>query len=108
DTMRRADHIIDLGPGAGVHGGQVVASGTLAELEKHPESITGQSLRAEKRFPARGERRRVAALVRARQNKPDKVSRVLRDAATNQWLTLRNAGINNLKKVTVSFPLGRL
>src|SRR6185369_14460240 len=56
-TMRRADHVIDLGPGAGVHGGQVVAAGTLAELAKHPESVTGQCLREEKKFPSRGERR---------------------------------------------------
>ena len=102
DTMRRADHVIDLGPGAGVHGGQVVASGTLAELLQHPESITGQSLRADKKFPARGKRRAVAALVRAGHNKQTKVS-----AATNEWLTLRNAAVNNLKKVTVNFPLGR-
>ncbi|MEK7782258.1 MAG: excinuclease ABC subunit A, partial [Verrucomicrobiota bacterium] len=108
DTMRRADHVIDLGPGAGMHGGQVVASGTLAELLKHPESITGQSLRAEKKFPARGNRRAVAALVRVRQNTRGKVSRVLTNAATNQWLTLRDAAVNNLKKVTVNFPLGRL
>ena len=108
DTMRRADHIIDLGPGAGVHGGQVVASGTLAELLKHPESITGQSLREVKKFPARGERRAVPALVRARQTKQTKVSGVLKSAATNHWLTLRNAAVNNLKKVTVNFPLGRL
>ena len=45
ETMRRADYIIDLGPGAGVHGGEVVAAGTLAELQRHPESITGQCLR---------------------------------------------------------------
>ena len=107
DTMRRADYIIDLGPGAGVHGGHVVASGTLAELAKHPESVTGQSLRAEKTFPARGERRFVAALVRARQTKRTKVSRVLTNAATTGWLTLRNAASNNLKKITADFPLGR-
>jgi len=93
DTMRRADHVIDLGPGAGVHGGQVVASGTLAELAKHPESVTGQCLRAEQKFPARGERRLVA----------DKAGK---------WqtprLTLRHAAVNNLKKLTVDFPLARL
>src|SRR5205823_607739 len=44
-TMRRADYIIDLGPGAGVHGGEVVAAGTLRELLRHPESITGKCLR---------------------------------------------------------------
>lgn len=92
DTMRRADHVIDLGPGAGVHGGQVVASGTLAELAKHPESVTGQCLRVERKFPTRGQRRPVA----------DK---------NGKWqtpkLTLRNAAVNNLKKLTVNFSLGR-
>ena len=53
-TMRRADYIIDLGPGPGVHGGEVVATGTLAELLRHPESITGQCLRAHRKFPTRG------------------------------------------------------
>lgn len=103
DTMRRADHVIDLGPGAGVHGGQVVASGTLAELAKHPESVTGQCLRAERRFPARGERRPVAANVSSRRTKALH-GRVLTNTAT---LTLRNAAVNNLKKLTASFPLGR-
>ncbi len=108
DTMRRADHVIDLGPGAGVHGGQVVASGTLAELAKHPESITGQSLRAAKQFPARGERRPVADDVRRRTSvKRPPPNRLLTSAATH-WLTLRNAAVNNLKHLTVNFPLGRL
>ena len=51
-TMRRADYIIDLGPGPGVHGGEVVAAGTLAELLRHPESITGKCLRARKKYPS--------------------------------------------------------
>jgi len=108
DTMRRADHVIDLGPGAGVHGGQVVASGTLTELAKHPESVTGQCLRMEKKFPARGERRPVAADVRRRttaKNRPP--IRLLPSAPTNDWLTLRNAATNNLKQLTANFPLGR-
>ncbi len=53
-TMRRADYIIDLGPGPGVHGGEVVATGTLAELLRHPESVTGKCLRAHRKFPTRG------------------------------------------------------
>ena len=53
-TMRRADYIIDLGPGPGVHGGEVVAAGTLAELLRHPESVTGKCLRAHRKFPTRG------------------------------------------------------
>ena len=93
DTMRRADHVIDLGPGAGVHGGQVVASGTLSELAKHAESVTGQCLRAEKKFPARGRRRSVE---RQKRRKGERAT-----------LTLRNAAVNNLKTITVNFPLGR-
>jgi len=57
ETMRRADFIVDLGPGAGVHGGQVVAAGTLKELLSHPESLTGKCLRAHKKYPTRGKRR---------------------------------------------------
>jgi len=88
ETMRRADHIIDLGPGAGTHGGNIVASGTLAELMRHPESITGQCLRAERQFPSRGQRRPVDKDV--------------------QKLTLRRASVHNLKDLTVNFPLNRL
>lgn len=88
DTMRRADHIIDLGPGAGVHGGQIVAHGTLKELAQHPDSVTGQCLRAERKFPARGQRRLVSRTA-------------------SEWLTLRGAAVNNLKKITVKFPLGK-
>src|SRR5207253_3145395 len=108
---RRADYVIDLGPGAGVHGGQVVAAGTLPELFRHPESITGKCLRAQAggEHPARGERRPVAADVRRRtatvKNSP---IRLLTSAATNSWLTLHGASINNLRNLTVKFPLGRL
>jgi putative membrane-bound dehydrogenase-like protein len=89
ETMRRADWIIDLGPGAGVQGGQVVAAGTLDELSRHPESITGQCLRMERRFPARGARRRVSG-----------------DPET-AWLQLGPVSANNLKGLTVRIPLGR-
>ena len=109
DTMRRADHIIDLGPGAGVHGGQVVASGTLAELEQHPESVTGQCLRAEKKFPARGQRRPVVGVGQTSRLSPSKAKKEVgdrRDACPT--LTLRGASVNNLKALTVNFPLGRL
>ena len=59
ETMRHADYIIDLGPGAGVHGGEVVACGTLEELLHHEHSVTGRYLRQTKTFPARGHRRPV-------------------------------------------------
>ncbi|HEY0455258.1 MAG TPA: excinuclease ABC subunit UvrA [Verrucomicrobiae bacterium] len=91
DTMRRADFIIDLGPGAGVRGGQVVAAGTLEELLAHEDSITGQCLRAHKTYPARGERRPVN----------------LEKPTGHQLLTLKGAAINNLKNLTVKIPLNR-
>lgn len=88
-TMLRADYIVDLGPGPGVHGGEVVAAGTLAELRRHPESVTGKSLREKKAFPSRGSRRSVGG-------------------KGVSWLHLRHARRNNLKDVDVRFPLGRL
>src|SRR6185503_16932809 len=89
ETMRRADHIVDLGPGAGVHGGQVVASGTLDELMSHRDSLTGRCLRdqAGRHHPARGERRRVDP--------------------KHECLVLEGANVNNLKNLTVHFPLRR-
>jgi excinuclease ABC subunit A len=96
ETMRRADYIIDLGPGAGVHGGEVVAAGTLAELLRHPESITGNCLRSHKVYPSRGQRRPVAlgSVSKSEKNQPR--------------LTLEHAAKNNLKDITARFPLGRL
>ncbi len=99
ETMRRADYIIDLGPGAGVHGGTVVAAGTLRELVRHPASITGQCLRARRRYPTRGRRRPVISPAGGRQGAA---------GARHGWLTLRQARRNNLKNLTVHFPLGRL
>lgn len=96
ETMRRADYVIDLGPGAGVHGGEVVAAGSLPELLRHPESITGQCLRARKTFPSLGKRRPVRQGTRSAKHVPA------------DWLTLRHATANNLKGITVGFPLGRL
>lgn len=87
ETMRRADYIIDLGPGAGVHGGEIAGVGTLEELLANPLSVTGQSLRETKKYPARGTRRPV-------------------DANTPK-LTLHDAKANNLKDLTLEFPLNR-
>lgn len=87
ETMRRADTILDLGPGAGVHGGEVVAQGTLAEIAAHPLSATGRSLREPLQHPTRGERRPLKGA---------------------EWIELRGAEVNNLKKVTAKFPVGRL
>ena len=88
-TMRRADYIIDLGPGAGVNGGEVVASGTWEELMANENSITAKCLRSKKSYPARGRRRPVV---------PGK---------SQPALTLAGAKLHNLKNLTVSFPLHR-
>jgi excinuclease ABC subunit A len=119
-TMRRADYIIDLGPGPGVHGGEVVATGTLAELLRHPESITGKCLRARRKFPTRGKRRAVAGIrspkpegrkraeIRSAKSEIGQSPLTSAPAAEVRWLTLRRANKNNLKNLTVRFPLGRL
>jgi excinuclease ABC subunit A len=88
ETMRRADHIIDLGPGAGVHGGEVVAQGTLREIEKSGASQTGRCLRTPLCHPVRESRRLLGEVER--------------------WLEIHGAKANNLKNVDVRFPIGRL
>jgi excinuclease ABC subunit A len=102
-TMRCADHIIDLGPGAGVQGGRLVASGTLEELLRHSDSITGQCLRTVRQFPSRGQRRPVLLESPSRPVQP---SRAAPPAATPS-LVLTKASKNNLKDLTVAFPLQR-
>ena len=87
-TMRCADHIIDLGPGAGVHGGQVVAEGTLRQIEQATQSQTGRCLRTPLCHPVRKSRRSLGEVER--------------------WLELRGAKANNLKKIDARFPIGRL
>ncbi|MEM4554940.1 MAG: excinuclease ABC subunit UvrA [Candidatus Anstonellaceae archaeon] len=83
DTIRNADFVVDLGPGAGVHGGRVIATGTSAEIEKSRESLTGAYLRRELKIPVPKIRR-----------KP------------RMWLTIRGARENNLKNIDVRIPLG--
>jgi excinuclease ABC subunit A len=117
ETMRRADYIIDLGPGAGVHGGTVVAAGTLPELLKNKDSITGRLLRAQetKQYPARGERRAVnvrqASSLSSRNQKTSRTvvnNRGKKDRQdASPTLTLHNASVNNLKNLEVRFPLNR-
>lgn len=107
ETMRRADHVIDLGPGAGVHGGEIVATGTLKELMRHKDSITGSCLREKKSFPQSGKRRpvSVAADVRKRTSKSTAKSDTL--FKSGAALSLSGASIHNLKNLTVHFPLNR-
>ena len=88
DTMRRADTIIDLGPGAGSRGGQIVAQGTLAEIQANENSSTGRCLREPMKHPVSGSRRSLEEVER--------------------WLEIRGAQENNLKNIDVRFPIGRL
>lgn len=84
DTMMAADYIIDIGPGAGVHGGQVVAQGNPEEIMRDPNSLTGQYLSGAKLIPVPEKRR-----------KPN-----------GKWLEVIGAKENNLKNLSVKFPLG--
>ena len=83
DTMLAADYIVDIGPGAGSHGGEVVACGTAQELMKNPASITGKYLSGELSIPVPAQRRKPAG-----------------------WITVKGASENNLKNIDVRFPLG--
>ena len=86
DTMRAADYVVDVGPGAGCHGGEVVVAGTLEEVLNCPESITGQYLSGVKKIPVPAKRR----------------------TGNGQYLCVRGATENNLKNIDVEIPLGTL
>ncbi len=83
DTMLAADYVVDIGPGAGSHGGELIACGTAEEIMKVPESITGKYLSGELKIPVPAERKKPSG-----------------------WLKVTGAKENNLKNVTVEFPLG--
>jgi excinuclease ABC subunit A len=87
DAIRAADHVVDLGPGAGAHGGRVVSQGTPAQIEADPASLTGAYLSGRERIPVPTRRR---------------------SAASDQWITIRGARGNNLHEVSVALPIGTL
>ena len=82
DTMLAADYIVDIGPEAGEHGGEVVATGTAEELMRNPNSITGEYLSGKRKIPVPAERRKPTG-----------------------WITVKGAAENNLKNINVKFPL---
>jgi excinuclease ABC subunit A len=85
DAIMSADYVVDVGPGAGIHGGKIVAQGTPAQIMAHPASLTGQYLRGDK-----------YVTLRHKQRKP----------TAGRWLKLTGACGNNLKNVTAEIPLG--
>ena len=86
DTMREADYIVDIGPGAGEHGGEIVAAGTLEEIMRNENSLTGKYLTGAKKVELPEERRK----------------------GNGNFITVKGAKENNLKNVTAKFPLGTL
>ena len=86
DTMYAADHIVDIGPGAGIHGGELVAEGTVEDIKKNKRSITGQYLSGEKKIEVPKNRRQGNGLK----------------------IQIKGAAENNLKKINVNIPLGKL
>ncbi len=84
DTMRAADYIVDIGPGAGIHGGEVVSAGTVEDIIACKNSITGMYLSGERKIPIPSERRK----------------------GNGSFLTVKGAAENNLKNIDVDFPLG--
>jgi excinuclease ABC subunit A len=98
DTIRAADFIVDLGPGAGPRGGQVVASGSIHEIERNSESLTGQYLSGILRIPVPRARVLPKGLLYNRDRIPE--------PGAEGWLTIVGAKENNLHDLTVSFPLG--
>ena len=84
DTMRAADYIVDVGPGAGIHGGEIVAVGTVEDIIAEPRSITGQYLSGKKKIPVPAERR----------------------TGNGKFLRVFGAAENNLKNIDVEIPLG--
>ena len=87
DAIRHADHVVDMGPGAGAHGGEVVAQGRPKDIEAHPSSLTGQYLSGRQRIE-----------VPALRNRPD----------PRRMLSVKGAAGNNLKHISVEIPLGLL
>lgn len=106
-TMRQADFIIDLGPGAGVRGGQEVARGSLEELMLLEESVTGRAIRQKRSFPAKGSRRPVPG-PNAGKGRKRISTKATRAGASPPTLILANAAVHNLKNLMVGFPLRRL
>ncbi|MFO1106204.1 MAG: excinuclease ABC subunit UvrA [Amaricoccus sp.] len=84
EAIREADHVIDIGPGAGVHGGRIIAEGTPAEIAAHPDSVTGQYLTGARSIAVPAERRK----------------------GNGKKIVVKGATGNNLRDVTAAFPLG--
>ncbi|MBT62400.1 MAG: excinuclease ABC subunit A [Puniceicoccaceae bacterium] len=96
-TMRHADQIIDLGPAAGIHGGEIVASGKLSKIKKSKRSLTAQYLRQQMAHPLRGAHRELPAAWSPRKKKGNEA-----------WIALQGAALRNLKGFDLALPKQRL
>lgn len=91
DTMKRADRIVDMGPGAGINGGTIVAQGGFEQIREMPDSVTGLAFHEKPKHPYRGKRRKIFA-----------------SGNKNAWMTVTGCKLHNLKNITVSIPKNRL
>jgi len=96
ETMEHADRIIDIGPGAGVHGGEILANGTMKEILENKESVTGRYLKQGIPHPLRGNYRDLPSAYNPRSKIPQ------------DWLVLKKSGLRNLKGDDLHIPLGKL
>lgn len=120
DTIRRAEHIIDIGPSAGRRGGQLIAQGSVADIESAADSQTGRYLLHAMRHPLQARRSVVASVKEAVSadkktvlaSKPSKTKQISAETASEtealRWLTVHDAQLHNLQSVTARVPLQRL
>src|SRR5690606_3842914 len=92
ETMMASDYLVDFGPGAGVHGGNIIAKGTPEEIVKDPKSITGQYLSGKKKVGQKIDKGRPK--IEIKEKEP-------------QFLTIRNISEHNVKNIDVEIPLGK-
>jgi len=103
DTMRQADHIIDIGPGAGEHGGEIIAAGSISDIIKNPKSITGQYLSKQREISKRSILRQISKL----QNNNGNAFTPKKSVNGGKRISIRGARLHNLTQISADIPLSK-